>query len=151
MASSFTTTSLTVTISEAITINGDSLNSDNQLVLSNIGQVSKRIVAIPTASEVTVVAFGSTVAAGTLVAANLKYIRITNKDDTNFVRIRGTKSGSQTFDIKLEAGKSFMMGNVKESVSATAVAFSAFVDMDSINAQADTGAVNIEIFSASIN
>lgn len=151
MASSFTTTSLTVTISEAITINGDSVNSDNQLVISNIGQIDKRIVAVPIASEVTVLAFGAAVAAGTLIADNVKYIRITNKDDTNFVRIRGTKSGSQTFDVRLDAGKSMIMGNVKESVSATAVAFSAFVDMTSINAQADTGIVNIEIFAASIN
>ncbi len=151
MASSFTTTSLTVTISESIMINGQPINSDNQLVVSNIGQIDKRIVAIPTASEVTVLAFGAAVAAGTLVSANVKYIRITNKDDTNFVRIRVTKSGAETFDIKLEAGKSFLMGNVSESVSATAVAFSAFVNMTSINAQADTAAVNIEVFAASIN
>lgn len=151
MASSITATSLTVTISEAITINGQSVNSDNQLVISNIAAIDKRIVAIPTGSEVTVLAFGSAVAAGTLVAANIKYVRITNKDDTNFVRVRVTKSGNQTFDVKLDAGKSFIIGNTSESVSATAGAFSAFVDMTSINAQADTAAVNIEYFVASIN
>jgi len=43
------------------------------------------------------------------------------------------------------------MSNASESVSATAGAFSAFVDADSINAQANTAAVDIEIFVASIN
>lgn len=150
MASTITASNLTVTISEAINLNGQSINSENQLVIPSINEVDKRIMTIPIAAEATVCVFGSLAAAGTYIAANVKYIRITNKDDTNFVRVRVTKSGAETFDIKLEAGKSFFMGNVKESVSATAVAFSAFVDMTSINAQADTAAVDLEIFVASI-
>lgn len=150
MASTITAQSLVVTISEAIVLNGQPINSENQLTIANINEVDKRIVTIPTAAEATVLVFGALVAAGTYIAANVKYIRITNKDDTNFVRIRVTKSGAETFDIKLEAGKSFFMGNVSESVSATAATFSAFVSMTSINAQADTAAVDIEVFVASI-
>lgn len=149
MANTITAQSLTVTISENIVLNNQPINSDNQFTISNITQVDKRLVSIPT-SEITVVSFGAANAAGTFIAANVKYIRITNKDDTNFVRIRVTKSGADTFDIKLEAGKSFMMGNTKESVSATAVTFSAFTDATSINAQADTAAVEIEYFVATI-
>ena len=150
MASTITSATLTTTISETITLNGQAINSENQLLISDITEISKRIVTIPTAAEATVVIFGALVAAGTFIAANVKYIRITNKDNTNFVRIRVTSSGSQTFDIKLEAGKSFIMGNTKESVSASGVAFSAFIDATSINAQADTAAVDIEIIVATI-
>lgn len=150
MATTLTNATLTVTISESITLNGQAINSDNQLLVSDINEISKRIVSIPIAAETTVIVFAALVAAGTFIAANVKYIRITNKDNTNFCRIRVTKSGAETFDIKLEAGKSFIMGNVKESVSATAVAFSAFVDATSINAQADTDAVDLEIVVASI-
>lgn len=150
MASSFSSTSFTATISESITINGEAVNSSNTLTVSDITAIDKRIVSIPTASEVTVLVFSTAVAAGTIVAANVKYVRITNKDNTNFVRIRVKKNGADTFDIKLEAGKSFMLGNPSESVSATAGAFSAFVTSDSISAQADTAAVNIEYFVASI-
>jgi len=151
MASTITAQSLTVTISEAINLNNQSINSENQLVIPSIGQIDKRIVSIPTASEVTILNFGTTVAAGTVVRANVKYIRITNKDSTNYVRIRVKKTGADTFDVKVDAGQSFIMSNAKESVSATAGSFSAFVDADSINGQADTAAVDIEIFVASIN
>lgn len=150
MATTLTNATLTVTISESITLNGQAINSDNQLLVSDINEISKRIVSIPIAAETTVIVFAALVAAGTFIAANVKYIRIANKGNTNFCRIRVTKSGAETFDIKLEAGKSFIMGNVKESVSATAVAFSAFVDATSINAQADTDAVDLEIVVASI-
>lgn len=151
MASTITAQTLTVTISESINLNNQPINSENQLTIASIGQVDKRIVSIPISTEVTVLAFGTAVAAGTLIRANVKYIRITNKDATNFVRIRVKKTGSETFDVKVNAGQSFIMSNASESVAATAGAFSAFVDADSINAQADTAAVDIEVFAASIN
>ncbi len=151
MASTLTASNLTVTISEAINLNNQAINSENQIVIASIGQIDKRIVNIPTASEVTVLAFGTAVAAGTVIRANVKYIRITNKDATNFVRIRVKKSGADTFDVKVDAGQSFILSNAKESVSASAGAFSAFVDADSISAQADTAAVDVEMFVASIN
>jgi hypothetical protein len=151
MASTITAQTLTITISEAINLNNQPINSENQLTIASIGQVDKRIVNIPTASEVTVLNFGTAVAAGTVIRANVKYIRITNKDATNYVRIRVKKTGADTFDVKVDAGQSFIMSNGSESVSATAGAFSAFVDADSINAQANTAAVDIELFVASIN
>lgn len=151
MASTLTAQTLTITISESLVLNSQPINSENQINIASIGQVDKRIVNIPNASEVTLLAFGTTVAAGTVIRANVKYIRITNKDSTNFVRIRVKKTGADTFDIRLDAGQSFMLCNAKESVAAAAAAFSAFVDADSINAQADTASVDIEIFVASIN
>jgi hypothetical protein len=150
MATTLTAATLTVTISEQINLNSQPVNSENKLTIASVTQIDKRIVSIPTGSEVTVLNFGAAVAAGQLIAANTKYVRITNKDATNFVRVRVTKSGAETFDVKVEAGKSFIMGNTKESVSATAGSFSAFVDATSISAQADTAAVDVEIFAASI-
>lgn len=150
MASTITNANLTVTISETINLNGVDINSTNQLVIADINEFDKRIVSVPIASEVTLILFGASVAAGQYITGNVKYIRITNKDNTNFCRVRMTKSGADAFDIKLEAGKSFMIGNTKESVSATSAAFSAFVDATSINAQADTATVDLEIIVASL-
>jgi len=151
MASTLTAQTLTVTISESLVLNSQPINSENQITIPSIGQVDKRIVSIPFSSEVTILNFGTAVAAGTVIRANVKYIRITNKDATNYVRIRVKKTGAETFDVKVDAGQSFIMSNAKEYVSATAGAFSAFVDADSINAQADTAAVDVELFVASIN
>ena len=150
MATTITPANLTVTINTSIILNGQAINSENTLIIEDVAQYDKRIMSIPIASEVTVIGFSTAVAAGTFVSGDLKYLQITNLDELNFVRIRMKKNGAATFDIKLDAGKSFILGNTKESVSATAVAFSAFVDADSVNAQADTGEVDIEYVVASI-
>ena len=149
MASTLSTTNCVITISEQLTSNNSVYNFTNQLTLANIKPFDPRVMTIPL-TEVTVIAFSTVVAAGTYIGANVKYLRITNKDDTNFIRLRVTKTSGQTFDIKLEAGKSFIMGNTSESANTGGGAFSAFVTADNISAQADTSPVDIEYFVASI-
>ena len=150
MGSSITASNLIVTVSESITLNSQPINSENQLVIANINEVDKRIMSVPISSEVTIAAFSTSVAAGQYIGSDVKYIRVANKDLVNYARIRVKKNGGATFDTRLDAGKFFIMGNTKESVSETAAVFSNFADMDSINAQADTAAVDLEIFVASI-
>lgn len=150
MASKITPQNLTVTISEQIVLNNQSINSENQLVIAEVNEFDKRIMAIPTSSEVTIVSFASAVAAGTFVRGDMKYFRITNKDTVNYARIRVKKSGSDTFDIRLDAGKTFLMGNDKINTSDTAVSFVSFEDADGISGQAYGGAVDIEYVVASI-
>lgn len=150
MSSTITPATLTVTVSESINLNGQPINSENKLGIPSITSIDKRIVNVPFASEVTLVNFGAAVAAGTLIAANVKYIRIANKDSANFIRVRVKKAGADTFDVKINAGGYYIAMNPSESVSATAAAFSAFVTADSINCQADTANVDVEFFAASI-
>lgn len=150
MGSTITNADLSVKVNEFININAQPVNSENSLTITGINEVDKRIVTIPSASEVTVLNFGAAVAAGTFVAANIRYIRIVNKDDTNYVRIRVSEASGDTFDIRLNAGQFFMMGNVSESVSESGAAFSAFTSATSINAQANTAPVDIEYFIASV-
>ena len=150
MASTITAQTFTATISTQITLNGQPQVTENKLMITDVNEYANRIMTIPTASEVTVVAFGAAVAAGTFISGDMKYLQITNKDSTNYVRIRVKKAGADTFDMRLDAGKTFLMGNVKESVAATAGAFSAFVDSDSVSAQANTAEVAIEYVVVSI-
>jgi len=150
MATTITPQPLTVTISTAINLNNQPINSENQLTIPSIAAVDKRVVTVPTSSQVTLLTFGSAVAAGQLVTDNVKFVQITNKDSTNFIRLRVTRTSQDTFDVKIPAGGYYIMMNPKESVSATGVAFSSFVDAYNISAQADTSSVDIEIFAASI-
>ena len=53
MASTLSSTTLTVTLTEEITINGQPVNSVNTLSYTGIKPIDKRIVTVPTASEVT--------------------------------------------------------------------------------------------------
>ncbi len=150
MATTVTPQTLTVTLSSAINLNGQPINSENTLTVPSISAIDKRIVNVPTASQVTLLTFGSAVAAGQLITGNVKFVSITNKDSANSVRIRVTRTNQDTFDVKVDAGGYYIMMNPSESVSATGIAFSSFVNAYNISAQADTANVDVEIFAASI-
>lgn len=150
MASTITPQPFTATISTQITLNGQPKVTENKIVIADVNEYDSRIMTIPTASEVTVVAFSTQVAAGTFISGDMKYLQIVNKDTVNYCRIRVKKNGADTFDQRLDAGKPFIIGNTKESVSATAVSFTTFQDADSVNMQAYGGAVDIEYVVVSI-
>ena len=150
MATTITPQNLTVTLSEAIVLNNQPINCENQLIIPSINEVDKRIMSVPTSQEITLAVFSTVPGAGTYIGSDVKYIRVTNKDTVNYARIRVKKSGADTFDTRLDAGQSFIMSNNQESVSATAASFTTFVDADSVNAQAYTASVDVEIFVASI-
>ncbi len=150
MASTITPQNFTATISTQITLNGQPKVTENQLVIADVNEYDSRIMSIPISSEVTVVQFASAVAAGTFISGDMKYLQITNKDTVNYARIRVKKNGADAFDMRLDAGKTFLMGNVRESVSATAAAFTTFQDADSVNMQAYGSSVDIEYVVVSV-
>jgi hypothetical protein len=143
MASTIVNATLAVTITEAVTLNGKSYGNINNLSIANVNEVDERILTIPT-SEVGVVTFGAAAGAGTFVRANVKYLRITNKDDTNFISLHLTSATDDVW-VKVEAGKSFMLGTGEIE---TASSFSAWADVTAITAIANTAAVDIEYFIA---
>jgi hypothetical protein len=143
MATTITNATLTVTITEAVSLNNKSYGNSNTLTIASINEVDQRILTIPT-SEVTVVNYGTANAAGTFIRSAVKYLRITNKDDTNYIHLHITSATDDAW-FKLEAGKSFELhnGNIE-----TAASFSAFADITAISAIADTAEVDIEYFIA---
>lgn len=149
MATTIENTSLLVTITEQISLNGQDINSSNQLTVADINEFSKRIVTVPSATEVTLITFASQVGAGSFIGDNVRYVRVTNKDNTNSVRIR-MASTSQVFDMLLDAGKSWVAGNVRESANNSGVTFSAFVNAYNILAQANTAPCDVEFVVASL-
>jgi hypothetical protein len=144
MASTITPATLAVTITEAVTLNGKSYGNINNLSVPNIAEVDQRIVTVPT-SEVILLAYGTAVAAGTFIRANVAYLRITNKDDTNFVKIKVTPTADTPFYIQLQAGKSFELHNGNVEV---ATPWAAWDNIASISAIADTASVDVEYFIA---
>lgn len=143
MASTITNATLSVTITEAVTLNGKSYGSINNLSIPNVNEVDGRIMTIPT-SEVGVVTFGAAAGAGTFVRSNVKYLRITNKDDTNFISLHITSATDDAW-FKIEAGQSRIITN---GDLETASSFSAWAAVTAITAIADTAAVDIEYFIA---
>ena len=158
MATTITPATLTVTITEEISLNGQDKGSTNALTVASVTEVSQRIVEVPT-SEITILSFQATnPGAGTFDRADVRYIRLTNKDDTNYVVLVFTDGNSTEFILKLDAGKSFIWGcdnsggvvdNMLASGSAITVNSTAMSgDLVTISAIANTANCDLEIFVA---
>ena len=84
MGTTISNATLTVTLTESISLNGSEQGATNTINITNVDEVSKRIVSVPT-SEVSLAAFSTAVAEDTFIEGDVRYIRITNKDDANFI------------------------------------------------------------------
>ena len=154
MTSTITAATLTVTITEEVSLNGKDQGAKNTYTIASVKEISNRIVTIPSGSEVIVVAMGTAVAAGQYVEGTTKYIRLTNKDDANHITLVFRNENSDEFAVKLDAGQTFIYngdntGGVVDTRDAAATAWSvSFGDLVYITAQANTAACDLEIFVA---
>ena len=159
MASTLSAGTLKVKIIEEIKINGKDQGGITSFNVASINEVSKRILTITTA-ESTIATFSAAVAsAGHYVMSDVKYIRFTNKDDTNFITLTFRNQDNDEVAIKLDAGQSFVW-NGDNSNGMTAV-FNATQDADAasstnfgsltnIQADADTASCDLEMLIASV-
>lgn len=137
---------LTVTITEAVSLNGASRGSTNTHT-ETVTQIDHRIVTCLHSAEQTVLLFDSAVAAGTIKDGTLDYLRMTNLDSTNFVTIR-VRGNNEEYFVKLEAGDSYILNNQSMDANATGGASLSLNNIDSIGIQADTSSCDVEIFAA---
>ena len=145
MASTVDSSTLTVRISEEIELNGKKLGNSNIHKITGINEPSERIVTALTTGT-TVVAFGAAAAAGTFVKENVKYVRITNLDDTNFARLAIITDGTDVH-VKVPALDSFILSTALAGAVADGGAVT-FDNITSIKAWADTANVDVELFVA---
>ena len=153
MASTVTASTMTVTISESITLNGKNQGGTQTLSIPSIATVSRRIIDVP-ASEVEIIAMSTAVAAGTFIESDVLYIRITNLDDTNHVTLLFKNEDNDEFAVKLDKGQTFiyngdLSGGVVDTMDADSSALSVGLgDLVNITATADTAACDVEVFVA---
>jgi len=158
---------LKVIIREELTLNGYDQGAKNTLIISDIDEVFKRIVTCPADNETTIARFRSSVgnASGTatfdsaLDVQDVKYVRVTNLDDSNSltlslqVEVGEDDSGADTSaSVLVEAGKSFVMGSPHDGISlsdANANLVTDLVDLDSLVVQPGSNSVNVEVYIAS--
>lgn len=94
MASTLTPTPFNVTIIEEQIVRNDKIRNEIKFSISNITNVDRRIVTCPISTSITIFNInGVNPGAGTFPSSSLKYVRITNLDDTYSVGL--TISGSQ--------------------------------------------------------
>ena len=167
MASTLTASTLTVTISESISLNGKNQGGTTTTTVSSVGEVFKRILTVPVSGSGTITLLettgdaGSTVDSGKFIVGDIKYFRITNlnsaagegiklqiarDDDSN-----GTDDECAWF--LLEEGKSMIINTFDAAFDAAAgdldsPTLDAITEIRAIN-ESGSVAVDVEVFVAS--
>ena len=161
MASTVKGSKLKVILTEQIFLNGRDHGSKNELNISGIKDIFKRIVTVAAGDDATVLVFKSTtaIADGALDLQGVKYIRITKLDDTNSVGLslqidsdEDNSAANESCTILLEAGRSFMMGTPDEGIHVNddaADILTALTDLESIIINPGDNAGTVEVFAAS--
>ena len=150
---------LVVTLTETLTLNSDSYDNSNAITIGSIVEIDKRVVTITT-NEATIATFSGTVgSAGHYNDGNVRYMRFTNKDDTNFITLTFRNQDNDEVAIRLDAGNSFMWsadnsGGMVDVFNATQAADSAsdtvLASLTTIQADANTGSCDLEMIIASV-
>ena len=174
MATTVTASTLTVTLTESITLAGEDRGATNEYTIASVSNVSKSIVTCLNANEVPLLGFTS--AAGTQPTSStisylggyfdeddVRYVRITNLDDTNYVLLTlrtSANTNAGEIAIKLDKGASFIYGvdldaGIEATVTQSQSALSAthdlaLGDLHDIAGIANTADVELEIFVASV-
>jgi hypothetical protein len=155
--SSHAAATMTVTVKEAVTINGRDYGSTQNFSMASIADVNRRVITVTT-TEASILSFGSATAGGTFIPAKVKYMRFTNLDGTNFITLTFTNQDDDEVAIKVDAGQSFIwaadnsggMVDVFNAAAGDAASDTALGDMKLVQADANTGSCDLEIFVASV-
>jgi len=170
MASKITASTLKVTIQEDIKLNGVQQGGVNTFNISSVNEIYKRIVTCPASVNTAIATFKSdtsvtgsastTARATSLDMEDVKYIRVTNLDDSNSVNLslqvdagENDTAADESATLLLEAEKSFMMGSPSDGIDVddtNAGILTTLEDLESIFINPGGNAVDIEIFVASV-
>ena len=159
MATTITNAVLTVNINENISLNGSQQGSSNTFSISGINEISKRILTITT-NESTIATFSGAVAsAGHYNDSAVRYMRFTNLDDENFITLTFRNQDNDEVAMKVDAGNSLILhsdnsGGMVAMFNATqdadAASDTALGSITNIQADANTGNCDLEMFIASV-
>lgn len=120
MATTITPVTLTSTITESVSLNDNTYGNSVNKTTTVVGKADQRIMGIGT-TETTILALGQSDSAGQIISDDLKYLRITNLDDTNSIQLC-FKSSSSNYSIQLEALDSYViMSNQIGGVASTSI------------------------------
>ena len=147
------TGTLTVTITESLDVGTTVMDTDTSTAETlTCNDIFKRVITCPTSEIPLYTTHATDVAGSQFDEDKIAYVRVTNHDGSNYVTLRITDANSGEFVYKLEAGKSFILWTHKTSMNAHATAGAGAVDADivSMEAQANSGACDLEMLIASV-
>ena len=162
MASTVTAATLTVTITESVTLNGSDQGATNSMTVASVNEVYKRIVTCVDDTDCTIAVFKSATSTsdGALDVEDVRYIRVTNLDDTNPINLslqvdtgEDDSAADVSCTILIEAGKSFVMGTPSDGIAVdddAASIVTALNNLESLLVDPLSESVDVEVFIASV-
>jgi len=153
MATTLSASTLTVTLTEAISLNGYDQGASNSITIASIANVLKRIVSCTASQTTTIATFAASVhtSVHALDVDDVKYIRVTNLDDTNALEL-AVVGAATLYQIELAAGESHILGNPDAIMLAeadTSPSFGTMADIASLQVNPGGNEIDVEIFIAS--
>ena len=157
MATRLTGASLTVTITESLTIDHGISEANDRThsqtitkTFASIDNLEKRILNLPNTNQVQIAELGGTAAAdlGTYKRSSVAYIRITNLDDTNGVAVILEDDGADTAALLVDADASLILTDTQIEAFTNGSAWSAWSDIDKIFLKAASANTQVEIVIA---
>ena len=109
MARSYGTGTLTLTVTESITLNSKDEGQTHTHTIASVNDIYRRTETVLHTAETHLVAFGSAAGLGTFPEGDVKYIRLSNLDNTNHCVVTFTNEDSNEFSVKIDKGQSFIM------------------------------------------
>ena len=119
MGTELTGGTLTVTITEALAVVHDTVADNLDFAqtcthtFASIANVDKRIFKLPNSNLNKLVSFGTTIADGVFVRADIRYIRVTNLDDSAALQVGLDDGASDAAYTSVAADSSIMYTGVK--------------------------------------
>lgn len=139
-----------VTVLTQITLNGQEKITENTLTVEDVNEYDERIMTVSVYGT-ELVKFRDTAGAGTFIKGDMKYFQVTNLDTVNYALITVAREGVDAFGIKLDAGKTFMMGNPKEGVAAYSMGVSVYGRSIALNTLVDAYSITALAYSAPVD
>ena len=158
MARSFSTATLTVKIQEGIILGGQDVGATNSFTVTGIKNVVKRLMTATTDLMTIMTFHASTEGAGQYIEGSVRYIRITNLDDTNHICLIFVNENSDEFAVKVDKGQSFIFNadlsggvvDVFDANGAGTATSGSIGDLTTIKVQSDTASCDIEVYVATV-
>ena len=144
---------LVVTISESVVINGSLRGSSNSITTSNIVDTFERVLTCAHSNTTTIATFASTphASAGALDVENCKYLRVSNLDSTEDMKLALITTNTN-YQVTVRAGGSHILFQAEEGAIGeedTTPAFPTLEDITSVQVRPSGSAdIQVEMFVA---
>jgi hypothetical protein len=154
MATTVTAATLTVTLTEGITVGGYDQGATHTFTIPSVKKISNRTVTCPASNTTIVASFSANVydSVQAFDTENTKYIRIINLDDTNSLEL-AIVGAATLYQVTLAPGQFHQLPSPDDAMLAeadTSPSFGTMADIASIQVNPGGNAIDVAVYMAAV-